>query len=50
VGGLTVVSFPDNHLVYALTWYALGLMVAGAAVWQMRSRIAGSTDHHNNQP
>lgn len=31
VGGLTVVSFPDNHLVYALTWYALALMVVGGA-------------------
>lgn len=32
VGGLTVVSFTNNHLVYALTWYALALMV-GAAWW-----------------
>ncbi|MEG3175169.1 SURF1 family protein [Sphingomonas sp. RB3P16] len=32
VGGLTVVRFPDNHLVYALTWFALAAMVAGAAV------------------
>lgn len=31
-GGLTVVSFVNNHLVYALTWYALALM-AGAAWW-----------------
>lgn len=23
VGGLTVVRFPDNHMVYALTWFAL---------------------------
>lgn len=30
-GGLTVVAFPNNHLVYALTWYALALMVAGGA-------------------
>lgn len=36
VGGLTVVSFRDNHLVYALTWYALALMVAGAALWVWR--------------
>lgn len=36
VGGLTVVSFRNNHLVYALTWYALALMVAGAAVWVWR--------------
>ncbi|BDT59317.1 SURF1-like protein [Massilia varians] len=32
VGGLTVISFTNNHLVYALTWYALALMV-GAAWW-----------------
>ena len=29
-GGLTVISFQNNHLVYAITWYALALMVAGA--------------------
>ncbi len=33
VGGLTVVSFTNNHLVYALTWYALALMVAAAWWW-----------------
>ena len=32
VGGLTVVAFHNSHLVYALTWYALALMVAGAAI------------------
>jgi len=32
VAGLTVVAFPNNHLVYALTWFGLALMVAGAAV------------------
>lgn len=36
VGGLTVISFPNNHLVYALTWYALALMTAGACFWIMR--------------
>ena len=35
VGGLTVVAFPNNHLVYAITWYALAAMIAGAAVWMM---------------
>lgn len=29
--GLTVIRFADNHLVYALTWYGLALMVVGAA-------------------
>ena len=32
VGGLTVIAFHNSHLVYALTWYALALMVAGAAI------------------
>jgi len=36
VGGLTVISFPNNHLVYALTWYALALMVAAAMWWVAR--------------
>lgn len=30
-GGLTVVRFRDNHLGYALTWFALALLVAGGA-------------------
>jgi len=29
IGGLTVVSFPNNHLVYALTWFGLAAMLAG---------------------
>jgi surfeit locus 1 family protein len=32
VGGLTVIHFHNSHLVYAITWYTLALMVAGA-VW-----------------
>ncbi|NMM77731.1 hypothetical protein B2J89_13690 [Acidovorax sp. SRB_24] len=32
IGGLTVVQFTDHHLAYALTWYALALMVA-AGTW-----------------
>lgn len=32
VGGLTVIAFHNNHLVYALTWYVLAFMVAGAAI------------------
>ncbi len=37
VGGLTVLRFTDNHLVYALTWYVLALMVAAAGVLVLRS-------------
>ena len=39
-GGLTVIAFHNNHLVYALTWYALALMVAGAAVYVLRGKRA----------
>ncbi|UPG72888.1 SURF1 family protein [Roseomonas gilardii subsp. gilardii] len=44
VGGLTVIRFPNNHLVYAITWYALALMVAAAIAyvareeWRVRRR------------
>lgn len=38
-GGLTVVAFPDNHLVYALTWFAMALLSAGAAFLLWRRRI-----------
>lgn len=36
VGGLTVISFHNNHLGYALTWYALAAMTAGAWFWLRR--------------
>lgn len=29
IGGLTVVRFPNNHLIYALTWFGMALMLAG---------------------
>lgn len=29
--GLTTIRFPNSHLVYAVTWYGLALMVVGAA-------------------
>jgi surfeit locus 1 family protein len=37
VGGMTIIAFPNNHLVYALTWYALAAMV-GAAWWWIARR------------
>jgi surfeit locus 1 family protein len=44
LGGLTVVNFHNSHLVYAITWYALALMVLGAWWWTTRGggRHAGS--------
>ena len=43
VRGLTVIAFPNSHLVYALTWYGLALMVLGGAwfVWRDGRRRAG---------
>ncbi|OZI19890.1 hypothetical protein CAL26_20230 [Bordetella genomosp. 9] len=34
--GMTVIAFHNSHLVYAITWYALALMVAGAAFYTVR--------------
>ncbi|MGH8462176.1 MAG: SURF1 family protein [Stenotrophobium sp.] len=42
VGGLTVIHFYNNHLIYAITWYTLALMVLGAGIrftrdeWRLR--------------
>ncbi|WP_298279431.1 SURF1 family protein [uncultured Bradyrhizobium sp.] len=45
VGGLTIVRFPNNHLIYALTWFALALMLAGALLRVARGRgRAGVSD------
>ncbi len=36
IGGLTVVKFRNSHLSYAITWFALAAMVAGAAIFLWR--------------
>lgn len=36
VGGLTVVSFRNSHLVYALTWYAMAAGLVGALIYVRR--------------
>jgi surfeit locus 1 family protein len=41
VGGLTVVRFANNHLIYALTWFALAFMLAGALLLVARDRWLG---------
>lgn len=50
VGGLTVVQFPDNHLVYALTWAGLMLMSLWAAwaFWRGKLR-AGRDDEESHE-
>ncbi len=35
-GGLTVVTFRNSHLVYALTWFALAALLAGMTWWVAR--------------
>ncbi|WP_294357008.1 SURF1 family protein [uncultured Sphingomonas sp.] len=35
-GGLTVVRFPNNHLVYALTWFGLAALVAFLLIRALR--------------
>jgi surfeit locus 1 family protein len=32
-GGLTVVKFPNSHLMYAMTWFSMAAMLAGVSVW-----------------
>ncbi|MDC7685120.1 SURF1 family protein [Asticcacaulis sp. BYS171W] len=32
-GGMTVVRFTNNHLTYALTWFAMAAGLAGATLW-----------------
>jgi len=39
VGGLTRIIFPDNHLVYAITWYSLAILLAGGLAYAVRSEI-----------
>ncbi len=39
IGGLTVLSFRNPHLGYALTWFALAAMVAGATLYAMRDDV-----------
>lgn len=45
LGGLTVLRFSNNHLGYALTWFALATMVAAGGVFvivgELRARRAG---------
>jgi surfeit locus 1 family protein len=36
LGGLTVVRFPNSHLVYALTWFGLALLTSGAGLYVAR--------------
>jgi surfeit locus 1 family protein len=43
IGGLTVIAFPNNHLVYALTWFGLAAMLAA---WS----VMGRAQHRPERP
>ncbi|API56437.1 hypothetical protein BMW22_33710 (plasmid) [Rhizobium leguminosarum] len=42
VGGLTVIAFPNNHLLYAITWYGLAAMVLALLVFVLRGERAAA--------
>ena len=44
-GGMTVVSFRDHHLQYALTWFGLALLTAFAA-WRLLAGDARLLRHN----
>lgn len=39
IGGLTIVSFPNNHLSYAITWFTLALGVLAASIFLIITEI-----------
>ncbi|MBW4331599.1 SURF1 family protein [Stakelama sp. CBK3Z-3] len=44
VGGLTVIRFPNNHLVYAITWFGLALMTLAGTALLIRERFRPQKD------
>jgi surfeit locus 1 family protein len=43
-GGLTVVKFPNSHLMYAITWFSMAVMLAGVSVWLVWFRKPEDSD------
>lgn len=37
--GLTVISFNNHHLQYAVTWFVLAALLAGASWWNLGRRV-----------
>ena len=37
-GGMTVVAFPNNHLVYSITWFALAMLSLTGLLLVLRTR------------
>jgi surfeit locus 1 family protein len=45
-GGETILSFPNNHLSYAFTWFGMAVSLVGVFVafaWRKRQELAGTT-------
>jgi len=38
LGGMTVINFPNSHLVYALTWFVMAAMTGAGLVWPVLQR------------
>lgn len=43
-GGMAQLQFRNTHLVYAVTWYALAVLLAGAVAFIIRERRKGALD------
>lgn len=41
-GGMTQLRFRNTHLVYAMTWYAMAILLAGAVAYIVRERRKGA--------
>jgi surfeit locus 1 family protein len=48
-GGLTVLSFPNNHLVYAITWFGLAVVLLATIVVAWRGERRGWRTNWTNQ-
>ena len=44
VGGLTRINFYNSHMVYAITWYGLAIMIIGAGVIMVREDRRSKSD------
>lgn len=43
IGGMTQISFPNNHLVYAITWYGLAGLLIGMLIYVRRKEKDGTS-------
>lgn len=48
IGGLTVIAFPNNHLIYAITWFGLAFLLAIASFVFLREEYRLSRNSVND--